>query len=510
MHQSLQFRRQFLLTKAPIDQFDGWNCVKIDQYHLYAHPDLEINSIQDSETSIVLIGELYDADKPEKQNSDILKDILASAHNFESFVKSIRRYAGTFAFLFKDDKNFAILNDARALREIYYCLEDNLIVCGSQPNLVAKFSSPEVKTSSDPMLVDFYRNQLQDSRWIGDDTYFDGIKHLLPNRYLDISKREAFRYWPNGTISRLGLDEAVSRSCLFLQGIMKAIAHRHPAMMAVTGGTDSRTLLAASRGIQDRIYFFVNNVGLGYKHPDIFLPKKILSSIGVPFHVHEIPEDVSDEFRKIFLDNTFLASEHYLPAIYNVFYKNHSEKRCILGVSEIGRSFYGKEPKTLDGYRMAELQEYRECRYVMRQCEEILDDILPVARESGINVLDLFYWEQRLGNWGAVRNSESLIAIEKADPFDSHLLCEIFLGVDESKRKNRNNILFREMIRNMWPGLLQWPINPPYTMRSKARHFLNKVGVFGHGWLTELKYQIRYARYLKHAGRNERQSAAQK
>ena len=89
---------------------------------------------------------------------------------------------------------------------------------------------------------------MQDSRWIGDETYFDGIKHLLPNHYLDINKREAFRYWPNGAINRLDLDEAVSRSCLFLQGIMKAIVHRHPAMMAVTGGTDSRTLLAASQG----------------------------------------------------------------------------------------------------------------------------------------------------------------------------------------------------------------------------------------------------------------------
>ena len=133
-----------------------------------------------------------------------------------------------------------------------------------------------MKTSNDPMLIDFYMNHLQDSRWIGDETYFDGIKHLLPNHYLDINKRKAFRYWPNEAIRRLDLDEAVPMSCLFLQGIMKAIAHRHPAMMAVTGGTDSRTLLAASRGIQDKIYFFINNVGLGYKHPDISLPKQDL------------------------------------------------------------------------------------------------------------------------------------------------------------------------------------------------------------------------------------------
>ena len=501
MFQNLQFRRQFLLTKKPIDQIDGWNCVKIDQYYLYVHPDLEINSIHDSEKTIILTGELYDSEQPEKLNADILKDILASAHNFESFVKSTRKYAGTFAFLFKDDWDFVILNDARALREIYYCTEENQVVCGSQPNIIARFSNPKVKASSDPLLIDFYRNHLQDSKWIGDETYFEGIKHLLPNHYLDINKRQAIRFWPKGAINRVSLDEAVSRGSLFLRGIMKAIVNRHPSMMAITGGIDSRTLLAVSRGIQDKIYLFVNNVGLGYKHPDIYLPERICKSIDVPFHVHEIPKDVNNDFRKMFLENTFLASEHYLPPIYHVFYKKHSEKRCILGVSEIARSFYGKEPWKLDGYRMAYLQDYQKCRYVIEQCELILADILPVAREAELNVLDLYYWEQRLGNWGAVRNSESLIAIEKVDPFNSHQLNEVFLGVVDSEK--RKKILFREIIRNMWPELLKWPINPPNNMHGKITQFLTKMGVFGHGRLTELRYQIRYHKFLREVRSND-------
>ena len=68
------------------------------------------------------------------------------------------------------------------------------------------------------------------------------------------------------------------------------------------------------------------------------------------------------------MDNTFLASEHYLPPIYHVFHKRHSEKRCILGVGEIGRSFYGEEPMGLNGYRMADLQNTKDavCDEAMR------------------------------------------------------------------------------------------------------------------------------------------------
>jgi len=494
MYQILKFRRQFLLTMSPISELNYWNKIKIGQYYLYSHSDLELHQVSDLEKSIVLLGDLYDAYAPEKDNQNIIQDILRGADSVGGFISKLRKYAGCYVALFKMGDDTVLINDARGSREIYYCTENNRIVCGSQPNLIAKFSSPEIKPTKDKTLLDFYGNHLRDSRWIGDETYFNGIKHLLPNRYLDINKRRVCRYWPSGPIRQLTLDEAVSKSCVFLQGIMKAIVQRHSAMMAVTGGIDSRTLLAASRGIQDKIYYFINNIGLGYNHPDISVPKKIFESIRVPFNIQEVSHHVDDEFRKIFLGNTFLASDHYLPPIYHIFYQNHSQKRCILGIGEIGRSFYGKKIKNLNGYRLAYLQKYEECRYVIEQCEEILVDILPVANKSGINVLDLFYWEQRLGNWAAVRNSESYIAIEKVDPYNSHLLMEVFLGVEKKYSKKRKNILFREMIRHMWPELLAWPINPPCTMRDKVTGFLDNIGVYE--FLRELKYQLGYLRYL--------------
>ena len=67
---------------------------------------------------------------------------------------------GVMRCLYKSREEAVILHDARALREIYYCTKTNQIVCGSEPNLVAKFSNPETKLTSDPALLDFYRNHL--------------------------------------------------------------------------------------------------------------------------------------------------------------------------------------------------------------------------------------------------------------------------------------------------------------------------------------------------------------
>jgi hypothetical protein len=471
--------------------------MKLDEYYLYTHPDIEVNRVADQKKSIVLIGNLFDSAEPEKENADIMNDILASANSKEGCIASIKRYAGNYALLYKSDKDAIILQDALGLRQICYCTKDNQIVCGSQPNLVVKFANPEIKPTSDPDLLDFYKNHLKDSRWVGDETYYEGVKHLLPNHYLDINKREARRYWPNEPIKRLDLDEAVSKSCSFLQGVLRAMAHRHSLMMAVTAGTDSRTMLAASKGIQDKIYYYINNHSLGHGHPDISVPKKIFESIRVPFHVHDVPTYVDDEFKRIYLSNTFFKTERLLPTIYNIYFKDHSEKTNITGTGEIGRMRFGKEPKRLNSYLVAyKLAHAEGGRYVIRQCEKILDEMRPVARNFGINMLTLLYWEQMNGNWGTVANSESEIATGVLDPYDSHMLYEAFLGIDEKYTKYNQEpcVFFRDMIRTMWPELLGWPINPPYTLRGKGARFLEEVGILG--LLKELKYQVSYFKYL--------------
>ena len=473
-----------------------WKLLEVDEYYLYVHPDLAAHRLADSKKRLVLIGNLYDSAAPEKTNREIVEDIGGRVESLEECIATLKQYAGSYVLVYKGGKDAAIVTDPLAWREVYYCTQNNQVVCGSQPNMLAAFADPKLVLTSDPDLVEFHKNQFKgpwESKWIGDETCYRDIRHVLPNHYFDIKAGKAIRYWPNEAVKKLTLDEAVSQSCTFLQGIMKSLAHRHSVMMAVTAGTDSRTLLAASREVKHKVYYFINNEGLGYDHPDISVPVKIFEHIGVPFHVHEVPKDVDDEFRKTFLSNTFFATERLLPTTYNVYFKNHGERINVKGVGEIGRTRFGKEPRKLNNYRMAYKLGYKEGRYVLRQCDKLLEGMLPVAKKTGINVLTLLYWEQMLGNWGTVATSECAIAIEEVNPYNSHFLFEIFLGVDAQYTNYKHNVLFREMIRRMWPELLNWPINPPHTIWNRVAWFFKKVGMFEQ--LKELQYQLSYLRY---------------
>ena len=502
MEERLIFRRQFIITRNPLVMFKDWRCMKISQYYLHTHPDLDVNRENDTKKSIVLIGSLFDPTQPEKRNAEILKYIFAGFAGLENLFSQIKRYAGSYALFYTDNLNAIILNDALTLREIYYCTNNNQIVCGSQPNLVAKFSNPTIKETNNPDLLEYYAKNADGGRWnpecvwIGDETLYDGIKHVMPNHYLDINRRECPRYWPNEPIRPISLENAVSRGCTFLKGSVKAMVNRHPVMMAVTSGTDSRTLLAASQGLTDKIYFFINQeLGMGDNHPDIAVPKAMFKQIGLPFHIHDVPTDVDKDFRKIFLNNTFYATERHVPTVYSVYYKTLCDKVNLLGIGEIGRTRFGKAPVHLNGYRMAHKLGYKKDIYATKMGEQILAELLPVSRMSNVNIMTLFYWEHYLGNWGPTGNSESDIAIEEINPMDSHLLYEIFLGVDTKYADYYNPILFQEMIRTMWPKLLDFPFNPPHTVRGRIIRLLQKVGLLG--ILKEMRYHLNYYQFQR-------------
>ncbi|NLP02668.1 MAG: hypothetical protein GX089_09255 [Fibrobacter sp.] len=479
----LHYRRQYVIAVEPVEELYGWDCMKINRYYLYAHPDLEVNCF----AHFVLIGNIYNYETPEKNNGDILVDIVKHGGGRRELFSIMKKYAGCYALFIASDKPM-IFHDARGLREIFYCTGENRIVCGSQPNLIAEYSRPLITHRTDQVLLDFYKNFARDSQWVGDETPYMGIKHLLPNHSLDINSRKVFRYWPDEPVRKLKVRDSVERSCSFLKGIMKSVVNRQSTAMAVTAGNDSRILLAASRELIKDIYFFVNDINLGPTHPDIYIPERLFKSIGQPFHIHKADAGVDEKFREYYLKNVCLAESSRISYIYNIFHKKLADKILVLGVSEIGRLFFGKDPRKLTALRMASKLGYERSSYALDQCASFKNELISTGHKFNLNVMTLFYWEHRLGNWGATKNSECLIAIEKIDPFNSHYLYETLLGVDEKYRSAERALcpLFKKIIENMWPELLEEPVNPERTVKGKIKRILKSLGVFS--LLKEIKY----------------------
>jgi hypothetical protein len=477
MNRRLVYRRQFLLTRQQVRELADWNQVQMDDYYLYAHPDLEVTRKERKGGLVLLIGYIFDPRHPAQTNEENVRDILSRANDFAELINALKPYTGRYAMIYRNETSCFILHDAYGVREIYYCTQKNRVICGSQPNLVSEYSEPRLQTTNDEKILRFYKYEMKPVRlgrlWVGDETYYQDIKHLMPNHCLDIKTLKATRYWPNKRLETMDLPKAVQLSCDFLKGAMSAVTTRYKVMMAVTAGYDSRSLLAASRDVRDRVYYFINKEPpMNERTVDIRVPREMLNKLGIPFHIHDVTGPIDEEFKTIFLNNTFWAIEKPLPTIYNVYFKNHQDKINLLGLGEIGRVYYGDSPPHLDGYYLARSLKYRRSGYAVAQCEKWLREAKGIAESYNFDIMKLFLWEFLIANWGAIGNSESDIAIEEFDPYSSHYILEILLSVDQEQGD-----IFKGMFKEMWPELLCFKLNPPSTMSDWVKEGLNRLGL---------------------------------
>ena len=98
--------------------------------------------------------------------------------------------------------------------------------------------------------------------------------------------------------------------------------------------------------------------------------------------------------------------------------------------------------------------------FAIKNMKKWFNEIKTIISKSGINILNLFYWEQKIGNWCASSGVDLDIAIEHFYPFNCRKLLEILLSVNKKYREYPDVTLYKELIKQLWPDTLKVPINP--------------------------------------------------
>jgi hypothetical protein len=118
--------------------------------------------------------------------------------------------------------------------------------------------------------------------------------------------------------------------------------------------------------------------------------------------------------------------------------------------------------------------------FVVRAFDEWLSD---TRNAFNVHLLDLFYWEQRMGNWQAMSQLEWDIVQEVFTPLNCRSLLATMLSVDEKYRRPPEFRLHRQLILSLWPDVLSEPINPHRNcrkgIRGGAKKLLARTGLGG-------------------------------
>lgn len=458
-------RRQFLLSKNKA--FDlNWPSVEVGEYTLFTHPEIEQTFVEYEGKAIHLVGEIFDWKTPQWTSKDIL-NYLVKQPNRESFLEALSQFMGHYVLIYKSPDDFFLLNDTCAQYEAYF--SQNFSVIGSQVKLINRVLKSEPHVDADAIAFfespDFKSKKI----FVGDCTHVSNIRHLRPNHLIDLKKHKIERFFPTTERVQRNLEEAASLASKMISGYVAAIASRHQIAVAVTAGYDSRVLFLASLN-RNAHYYISQHEGMPVSHYDIKIGQQLTDLLGRgKYHVIKDKEGVVSEGEYgLSIDFPRTMSRPSFD-FENCVYLNGN---C----SEVARNYFGTLP-FLNGNDLARMLGYLNTALAKRLCQEWFSGNEGKLKKLKYNVLDIFYWEEKMGNWGAKKRTETnAIGRIIYSPFNSRGLMEVLLSVNRKHRDSHNNKLYKAIIRSLEPKALQLPLNP--TRKNKIIGALKKAGVY--------------------------------
>jgi len=466
----LRFRRQYILAPSAFECPFLCNKRKVtNHYLLYTHIDLPVSEYTEKDLKLILLGDMFDYENAQKENEDILRDL--ADQKFDGFVDVYSKYSGRYVLIYIQKDQIYLFHDATAARKIFYCSQNDGLWFGSQPHLLAKIL--DLKRTADPTKLSFYSSKaftwLNNSN-VGDTTIYDEIRQLMPNHYFNINVGSVNRYWPYSVLMPQSYQQVAERCSAMIKGYIESIASRYEIMIPITAGKESRMLAAGSRELKDRVYYYINKEASFSKyHQDLLIPRNLFRKLNIDFHILDIYDEIDKDFRSVYFDNNPYASEFFLPHIFN-YYQHFSEKVNLPGnIASSGCEFCNLKEEEVTPESLAKKFRLIEFEYALNYLQDWFKSCEHICKKYNIKKISLYYWEERMGNWGGQIQLEKDIAQEEFNPFNSRLLIKEFLTVDIQYRRKPTYILQKEIVRILWPELLDQPINPMiYRVMKKA------------------------------------------
>ena len=457
----LRFGKQFFITRSTISQseFRVWKSVGLDnQYCLYYHPELNIASVTTQSVKIIGLGHFLDPTRTQASDSEILSDLGQAAVGFAELENALARLGGRWALIATLGRATRIYHDAGGLKPVFYCgkAEQGMSVA-SQPALLAAIGI----TEPDYELRQQYEACAPQVSWPIYAIPYQGVTQLLPNHTLDVQTGKSIRYWPKEPIQSHPVDVLANSMANMLSSIIKAATYRRRCVMSLTGGYDTRLLLACAYNCLDEIDFFT------IKSPytpyyDLEIPRKIAKKKNLQYVI--IEEETDDAYVDILGGN--VGDMYHDPSISKAksFAVYVGDRFHLTGMtSELNRCYYyknGMHPAALTADVLSRRARFDDNPIARRGIAKWLDE---APSHFNINLLDLFYWEHRLGVWGSCGLTFREAIIDQIPPMNCREFIQLGLSSEVGDRRKPYELI-RSIIRQTDPQLLNYLFN--YSWRD--------------------------------------------
>lgn len=503
------FRRQFILGPENVFTFPQWKSLQVTAgLYLSTHPDLSVSVASHNDKTIVLLGYILDPYNPSWTDADIITNLVQKTKSSNDVFDNICHNCGRFVLITHIDGELRLFHDPGAMRQIYYYIDNNNHAwLASQPIILANKFDLRI---DDNILADFQQTLLFSDKsdyWFpGTITLYSSIHRLPPNHYFDLRCNKAIRYWPHKRIPQLSMTKCIDECSRLLQGIMLSTSKRFNLCFGISSGLDSRLLLAASKGVANKIQFFTEKPrGMDKENPEIAIPRNVMKNLGLNHKIITLAEKLPPNFEHILSKNIMAAKKNKGINVYTIKHQlmpNEDNFAVVYGnlseISKRDRFRFPIVPKfILNAALLTEMARMTGSTIAFKEFGNWLDEVKELTQYN-VNVLDLMHWEHRVGSWAAMSFSEYDIAFDTVCPYSCRAYITSMLGVPFRYRTMPDYKLHKAIINNLWPEVLQEDIitvnNEKLKWRKIGLNFLYASDLYD---VLKYFYIMYYRRFQK-------------
>lgn len=454
-----RLRGQFIVSPIPLEDKVLTQRTTFQNLSVATHPSLDLTRRSDGPNAILAIGTLLHPDHPDWSDADVT-DWLVARLGDGAFEDALDTVGGRFVLLVAQGTELYVYGDACGSRSVFHADVGGAWLA-SQPGLLAQHAG----LHPDPVLAGLLDRTLTADSWPADLTPTAGVRMLLPNHRKCLTTGQTSRFWPRDEIRSLATDDAAVAIANIIRGLVNAALNRGPVTIPLTGGYDSRMILAAAWPRRKEIRT-LTVADLATPSHDLTLPLRIAAAGRFKHRIRyaRVLSDTEHEHLRSLTGDVWRdPHEHRV-----VPFSSAHGTRVLLGHgSEISRCAsyeHGFPPADVTPADLADLAGWGEDHQAIEAFTRWLDEV----PERGIHAYDLSYWECRVGVWAAL---DSLIFEAYADPlspFSCRSIHVAGLGVRAPDRAHPW-ILQRKVVEILAPRLARYPYNSTSFTWLKTR-----------------------------------------
>lgn len=448
------WQRQFVVTRGATLRAGWTRCETIGSTKLYLYPGARSVPVLDRNGHQIgaFVGTVIDHEAQRVCREALILDCPSDPHLLDRAIENFAyRFTGSWLLVIAAAERERIYLDADGTLSLVYDPERQAAAATTGLLL----NDAEYKTRFDHAL--YKALGVAGEGWFPSGlTAHRGIHRLLCNHYLDLNTWQTKRHWPLDELTwRTNLSAGAQRISEIARGTVKALLSEGSVAAALTGGNETRFLLAACRDFKDELEFVT--VSGPTTRRDVYLAGR-LAELGRLRHVclpikHASPEaQAAWRYRASHCITGSNMVSH--PSIAPL--ARHSAFIGGLG-GEIGRAFFWRstdsETMALDGAAIVP-------RFGMPTDEAVVESTKcwyeGVKHMSPLTRLDLAYLELRMSAW-AFAQEYADSTVPHVHPLIGREAFRLMLELPPEAK--RSNALLREAIRKLWPELLTLPIN---------------------------------------------------